>query len=433
MDGVPAGILAMTPSGTVTFTYDDSYRRAPGTTPLSLSMPKATRQHRQRAILPFIQGLLPDNERALGSLAASYQVSTRSPFAILEHVGHDVAGALQFVAPDGVSEDATADRSALTPMSDEEVASELNSVIDVYRSGRLLHGADRFRMSLAGAQPKLALVRLPDGSWARPDRGAPTTHILKPQQRFPRAPEDERFPDMTTVEMFSLAVARRAGLRTPSTHHWESPDGEIRALVLERYDRRLGEDGLVHRLHQEDFCQALAVPPEKKYQHRDGGPGVGAIGELLRNRLTATDRLSVARDFLALLTLNIALVNTDAHAKNYALLLTGDSVRLAPAYDVLSIAPYEAHDPADDPISFPMRIGETYRIKAMLPGGIAAEGERLGLEPDESRAIVDGVLARLPDALEAARQDIAGIAGGTAIADVTIRNLRAISPLHAGP
>lgn len=285
-------------------------------------------------------------------------------------------------------------------------------------------------MSLAGAQPKIALVRKPDGTWARQQRGAPTTHILKPEYRTPRTPEDERFHDLTTVEMFSLAVAHHAGLRTPRVRHWESPDGEVRALVVERYDRYVGGDGLVHRLHQEDLCQSLSVPPEKKYQHRDGGPGVGAVGELLRSRLTARDRLGVARDFLSLLTLNIALVNADAHAKNYALLLTGDSVRLAPAYDVLSIAPYETLDPAQDPLTFPMRIGETYRIHGMLPGVIAKEGERLGLEPDESRSIVEKVLRAIPGALESARQDVADVLGGTSIADTTIRNLRAISPLH---
>ncbi|GEL94508.1 HipA domain-containing protein [Cellulomonas composti] len=430
MDGDHAGTLTMSSSGALTFGYDDDYRFAPGATPLSLSMPKSTGRHRQRAVLPFVQGLLPDNPQALGSLASSYQVSARSPFALLEHVGHDVAGALQFVVPGETSEDAAADRSAVDTISDDEVAAALAEVIEVYRTGRPLRGGERLRISLAGAQPKIALVLTPDG-WARPRRGAPTTHILKPEYRTPRSLTDERFPNLVTVEMFSLAVARHAGLRVPNAFHWQAPDGDLRALVLERYDRFVGEDGLVHRAHQEDLCQAMSVPPEKKYQHHDGGPGVGSVAELLRSRLTARDRVRVARDFLSLLTLNIAMVNTDAHAKNYSLLLRGDGVELAPAYDVLSIAPYETQETAQHPLDFPMRVGDTYRISAILPGVIAAEGVRLGLGADESRAVVDRVLAAVPGALEAAREEVAGVPGGMQVADSTIRNLRAISPLHA--
>ncbi len=218
MDGDHAGTLTMSSSGALTFGYDDDYRFAPGATPLSLSMPKSTGRHRQRAVLPFVQGLLPDNPQALGSLASSYQVSARSPFALLEHVGHDVAGALQFVVPGETSEDAAADRSAVDTISDDEVAAALAEVIEVYRTGRPLRGGERLRISLAGAQPKIALVLTPDG-WARPRRGAPTTHILKPEYRTPRSLTDERFPNLVTVEMFSLAVAatRGSGCRTRST------------------------------------------------------------------------------------------------------------------------------------------------------------------------------------------------------------------------
>ncbi|WP_448060435.1 HipA domain-containing protein [Cellulomonas hominis] len=434
MDGTFAGELTMTGAGNVAFTYDDAYRRSPGATPLSLSMPKVTARHRQRAALAFIQGLLPDNERALASLATTYRVSARSPFAILEHIGGDVAGALQLLPPGHTSTDATADRTALEPISDDEVADDLAKVIDAYRTGAPLRGRGRMRISLAGAQPKIALVALPDGTWARPGPGAPTTHILKPEYTAAHTGADERFPGLTTVETFSLAVARHAGLRTPRATMWTSPDGQLQALVIERYDRHLGPDGVVHRDHQEDLCQALSVPPEKKYQHRDGGPGVGAVGELARQRLSVRDRIEVARDFLALLTLNIALVNTDAHAKNYSLLLAGDTVRLAPAYDVLSIAPYEKPGPDQgEPLTFPMRIGEDYRISGMHPEVIAGEGRRLGLTIEESRAIVDRVLDAVPGALEQARANVSQIPGGTAIADATIRNLRALSPLHPDP
>lgn len=203
--------------------------------------------------------------------------------------------------------------------------------------------------------------------------------------------------------------------------------------MLSRYDRQVGADGLVRRIHQEDLCQALMVPPSKKYQHRDGGPGVGAVAQLLRSSLTRRDRTEVARDFLALLTLNIAMVNTDAHAKNYSLILAGDRVELAPAYDVLSFAPYESFDPSMGPVELPMRIGGTYRVSEIFESTIAAEGVRLGLEAEESRAIVDRVIAAVPGALKAARQDVSGLSGSAQLIDTTVSNLRRLSPLHPDP
>ncbi|GAA1864789.1 HipA domain-containing protein [Myceligenerans crystallogenes] len=430
MDGLRAGAVVMTGAGALSFFYDDDYRSRPDTSPLSLSMPKAISRHKQRAVRPFLQGLLPDNDQALGAMAATHQVSARSPFAILQHVGHDVAGALQFIEPGGESEDAVADRKAVTPMSDEEVADDLRSVIDAYRTGRPVPAGGPLRMSLAGAQPKIALVRTADGAWARPQRGAPTTHILKPEYSTARYLADERFPDMTVVEMYSLAVTRHAGIPAPDARYWRSPDGDLRALVLERYDRHVGDDGLIHRDHQEDLCQALSVPPEKKYQHNDGGPGVGQIGELFGRAVAVGEVRQLATDFLALLTLNIALVNTDAHAKNYSLMLRGKSVSLAPAYDVLSIALYVDRDDPRSPLYFPMRIGNTYALRGIIPSAIAAEGVRLGLPGDEARDVVDSVLARVPAALELAREDVAEVPDGKAIADRIMTNLRKISPLY---
>ncbi|NNH05503.1 HipA N-terminal domain-containing protein [Cellulomonas fimi] len=112
LEGVLAGTLSMSSGGTLSFEYDEDYRSGPDPTPLSLSMPLATRRHKQRAVLPFVQGLLPDNVQALEAMARTFQVSARSPFALLEHIGHDVAGALQLVRPGEPSEDAAADRSS---------------------------------------------------------------------------------------------------------------------------------------------------------------------------------------------------------------------------------------------------------------------------------------------------------------------------------
>lgn len=135
MDGERAGTVTMTGAGALTFAYDDEYRTTPDAVPLSLSMPKARARHKNSALLPFLQGLLPDNDQALEAVAATYQVSAASPFAILQHTGHDVAGALQFVAPGSESEDAVADRTVVEPISDDEVAADLRSIMGAYRNG----------------------------------------------------------------------------------------------------------------------------------------------------------------------------------------------------------------------------------------------------------------------------------------------------------
>lgn len=361
-------------------------------------------------------------------MARRFQVSPRSPFALLEHMGHDVAGALQFVRPGDESEDARADRSALTPGDDDAIADELRETIRAYRTGRSpahVWG----RISLAGAQPKIALVRSPDGSWLAPGQGVPTTHILKPQLTL----ADERYPDLTVVEAFGLSLARHVGLRAPTWTMWSSPDGRVRALVVERYDRRLDENGAVRRLHQEDLCQALAVSPARKYQHQEGGPGVGQIGRLIRLGLGARDRGKVAADLLAAITLNVAFVNTDAHAKNYSLMLSGSNVALSPVYDVSSFALYTDTD--EPPLHFPMSIGGEFQIRGILPGAVIDEGVRLGLARDDAAEVVRGVLERLPEAFELARDELVPLPDGARVVDVVRAQLPAVSPLyrsHAG-
>lgn len=208
MDGTPAGTMTLTGSGNLTFTYDEDYRRDPAATPLSLSMPKATARHRQRAVLPFITGLLPDNEQALGSLAATYQVSATSPFAILEHVGGDVAGALQILPPGQPSTDQVADRSASEPIGDDEVARDLAQVIDAYRTGRPLHGRERLRMLVANpisaAAVPVEFLLSPWGAvgqWFPP--GAAAT-LLRELSYFPGA--DTTFPWLVLCGWAALGV-----------------------------------------------------------------------------------------------------------------------------------------------------------------------------------------------------------------------------------
>lgn len=378
MDGTLIGSVTMTAGGSLSFAYSDEYISTSTPTPLSLSMPLSRKKYGNRIIMPFLQGLLPDNPLALESMAARYGVSPSSPFALLEYVGHDVAGALQFLRPGQISEDANADRTALTPISEDALTQLLKNAIAVYSNGARSSGA--YRMSLAGAQAKFGATTAPDGSWAIPDRGAPSTVIFKPQYADAGA-----FPDSDIVELFCQHVLAAAGIPAANTTWWSSPDGSVHAIVSQRFDRQHVDDGTFRRLHQEDFCQALSVPPSKKYQRQDGGPGIGQIGNLLKSQLQPQQSIDVATRFLEALTANIALLNTDAHAKNYALMLEGANVHLAPMYDVVSIGAFLTPD--DHPL-FSMRINGTYDLEHVFPESLVKEGLRLGLAAEQAQTIV---------------------------------------------
>jgi serine/threonine-protein kinase HipA len=206
---------------------------------------------------------------------------------------------------------------------------------------------DHGQFSLAGAQPKTALLQR-DGRWGVPAGRTPTTHILKPPTTA--------FDGHAENEHFCLALARRLGL--PATRsELHRFDGEP-AIVVTRFDR-IEQRGQLLRVHQEDLCQALAVPPVRKYQS-DGGPGPLAIIEVLRTHSSAPSR--DVDTFIDALAFNWLVAGTDAHAKNYALLSgRGGRVRLAPLYDLGSALPYPAL--RQDKLAMAMKIGNTYRLR----------------------------------------------------------------------
>ncbi|MGC5254972.1 HipA domain-containing protein [Gordonia sp. DT218] len=180
---------------------------------------------------------------------------------------------------------------------------------------------------LLGRNPR-SLLRTSDGDWATTDGGTPTTHILKP------VAGDYRRIDI--VEHMTMRAAEMMGLSVASTS-LDSFDG-VRTFVATRYDREY-VDGLWRRLHQEDLGQSLAVPPAKKYQRLDGGPGVADVARLFRGLSRPRDRSSAAWAFYQGLMFNTVLECTDAHIKNYAVMLSGNAVTLAPLYDLATFAP----------------------------------------------------------------------------------------------
>lgn len=357
-------------------TYADDWRYARGAYPLSLSMSLAGAEHGARVVEPFLWGLLPDNELILQRWGQRFQVSPRNAFALLEQVGNDCAGAVRLLRPD--AERAQDDGVAwLDERAVAERLRDLNADVSAWR-----READEGQFSLAGAQPKIALAR--EGArWGIPRGRTPTTHILKPGI----AGRDGQAQN----EHFCMALAAALGLAVAKSEVTRFEDQVV--IVIERYDRTR-RDGVVLRVHQEDACQALGVHPANKYEN-EGGPGARAIVELLRDH--SGHMHEDVNAFVDALIFNWLIAGTDAHAKNYSLLIGVEgSVRLAPLYDVASLLPYPDFNPHKTKLA--MRIGGKYRLRDIDRHAWDEQAAQLRVDSDELRTRIVDMARALPDA-----------------------------------
>jgi serine/threonine-protein kinase HipA len=321
--------------GQMRFAYDADYVAAGGA-PLSCSLPLGDREH-DREAQAFFANLLPEGE-ARTLVARRLGVSAGNDFGLLYAIGGDCAGAVTLLPP-GASPDDLPVRAEVRWLDEPALAAALD---ELPRRPLLADPDEGIRLSLAGAQDKLPVV-VRDGRIGIPLGRTPSTHIVK----TPIA----RFDDTVANEALCLDLARALGLTAASAEVRQADGREF--LLVERYDRRHAPDGHVDRIHQEDLCQALAIPPQLKYES-EGGPGLADCFGVLSDSSTepATDRLAL----VDAVTLNFLLGNHDAHGKNFSLLLDGAGVRLAPLYDLVSTAVYPGLDR-----KMAMAIGGEYR------------------------------------------------------------------------
>jgi len=347
LNGQAMGQVTRAKGGRLGFDYAEAWlTQGPGT-PLSLSMPLTSARHGHKPIAAFMWGLLPDNELILQRWGQEHKVSPKDPFALLAAVGEDCPGALQFATPDRLAK--IVESGDVQWIDEADIASRISQLRqDAGSAGRM--ASDTGQFSLAGAQPKTAYYRK-GNKWGIPNGRIPTTHILKPP-----LPD---FDGHTENEHFCLQLANKVGL--PSAKSEIVRFASETAIVIERYDRRWVGERLV-RVHQEDMCQALAVDPASKYQAQ-GGPGIPAI---MNQVLSASSQPSAdRRNFMRAVAFNFIIGGTDAHAKNYSVLLGPQgSVRFAPLYDTASILPYE---PDIRRLKFPMKIGTHYNLDEIRP------------------------------------------------------------------
>lgn len=357
---------------------------------LSAALPVAAKPYRdskpgtpkpRRAVEFWAEGLLPEGEtRTL--LERRFDIRRGDTIGLLAAIGADCAGAVSFVTDTGSgnSRDLHSPASGVPqPLSEQQ----LSEAVEALPSAPLGVG-DRVRVSLGGLQAKLLLVRTTRG-WTQPVDGQPSTHILKPD------PKDLNRPGLVAAEALTLRAAAQAGL--PAAQVELVTVGGRLAVIVERYDRHRTGDRTVARIHQEDGCQALGLNPAyaKYQQSADAPPSYSDLAGLLRTHAVDVDTELVA--LAQQMILGWAVGNTDGHARNFSLLLTGGTARLAPAYDVAPTHLFTAGTDSG------LWIDGQPRLHWITRAHVLREMNRWGIEPTTARQVLESTLTALADAL----------------------------------
>jgi serine/threonine-protein kinase HipA len=391
------GRLVQDDGGQMVFDYADGWLTSGRAAPLSQSLPLRAKRFRNKECRGYFAGVLPEESKR-EIIARNLGISARNDYAMLERIGGECAGAVTFM-PAG--QPLPAREPGYRKLSQEELV----AIIRELPLRPLLAGEKGVRLSLAGAQDKVA-IRVDGREICLPLGNAASTHILKPAV--------ERFEGLVHNESFCMKLATAAGLPTAPVEIG-SVEG-LEYLLVERDDRyhRIGPDGaqLVERLHQEDFCQALGIVSEHKYQ-KEGGPTLKQCFGLVRSVSSAP--VLDLRHLLDAVIFNWLVGNNDAHGKNFSLLYTGIGTgrvetRLAPLYDIVSTVAYPELSG-----EMAMRIGDQYSSEGVTPKDFEklAEDAELGKPLVKRRVseLAEILLERLPliDARNPAAEKVASI------------------------
>jgi serine/threonine-protein kinase HipA len=310
--------------GKLSFCYTSDWLSDIHAQPLSHSLPLQEKVFDDNLARPFFSGLLPEG-RPRRLIAKEFHISLQNDFSLLDIIGGECAGAVSFIRPQEklLSPHLHDASKNIKWLSESEL---LHTLEELPHRPMLAGDGEGYRLSLAGAQDKLPVVY--DGHRiGLPLHGMPSSHILKPTIL--------EVNDSVTNEGFCMALAKLMQLQ-PANAIIEQVQG-VRFLLVERYDRVKNSDGILHRLHQEDFCQALGCVPEMKYQN-EGGPSLGQCFDFLRN--TTNPHAPQLLRFFDYVVFNTLIGNHDAHGKNFSLLYDGKVATLAPLYDALCTAVY---------------------------------------------------------------------------------------------
>lgn len=373
--------------------------------PLSSSLQLSEQPHKGTAVDAYFDNLLPDRPDTRQRLMDSLGADSIEPFDLLAIAGRDCVGAVQLLQ----SREELGSPSDINgvPLTDEEISLILKSA----SSSPLGASSDEeFRISVAGAQDKTALLRHND-QWMRPLGSTPTTHIIKPPIEMGRW-SDIQLHDSVENEWVCLELCREFGLSAAEAEI--TTFAETKALVVTRFDRRWREGGIL-RIPQEDACQSYGVPSAKKYESK-GGPG---IPEIMERLLAARDPEQDRYMFFRAVIFYWLLAATDGHAKNFSFfLLRHGRLRLTPLYDVLSVYPVVARGELSlQKIKMAMAVKGTmnrkYRWRDIFPRHWLTTAESCGFPQNkaqeilegfasETEKVIEGVASRLPPGFPAA-------------------------------
>lgn len=384
------GVLQKQSSGAVSFQYDPEWLGFKNALPVSLSLPLRERTFSGAAVQAVFENLLPDNDAIRRMVAEKTGATGTDAYSLLSSIGRDCVGALQFL-PEGKMPEPAGDTNGRAVSK-----KQIGDIIDGLSRNPLGMGDDDdFRISIAGAQEKTALLKL-KGKWLVPHGASATTHILKPA--IGKLPRGMDLSDSVENEHFCMKFASFCGLDAASTEIAEF--GGHKVLVVERFDRLWTEKGKLLRLPQEDCCQALSIPPSQKYEP-DGGAGMAQIMALLQaSNEPEKDRLT----FMKAQILFWLLGATDGHAKNFSLyLLPEGRFRLTPLYDIMSAQPYlDRKQLTHNKMKLAMAVGKNrhYPIKTIQPRHFIETGKACGLSEKVMNDLLEELRAVLPKAID---------------------------------
>lgn len=383
LNTAPIGELKKSPSGEISFKYEQEWLQVGFA--ISQSMPLQEEAYKGEIVSRYFENLLPDNDEIKKIVATKFGAESTKSFDLLSVIGKDCVGALSFVPKDQAVEQKL--QMDYSKISDAEIAKKLRSLGSTSPLG--MEQEEDFRISIAGAQEKTALLKI-NGKWHEPHGLTPTTHIFK--SCIGALGVDINFQDSIDNEWASLFLLKLFGLN--SCHAEIAQFEDQRVLVVERFDRRWrdykGEKVLI-RIPQEDFCQALGISPYKKYQS-EGGPGIIDIAKFLLASKNLEDRLNF---FKSIIVFDL-LFATDGHAKNFSIFLEKDGFKLTPFYDVMS--GYFFHKREKKPLEklkLAMKVGNSghYNFRKILKRHYAESAKLAGISDEQFEQLMDELKA----------------------------------------
>lgn len=393
MNNRRVGTLSREASGAIGFSYHDDWLGWEHALPVSLSLPLRETPYRGEPVAAVFENLLPDSDRLRRLVAEKVGARGTDAYSMLTKIGHDCVGALQFISGDDDAPDATGKLEG-EPVDEATIEKILKGLSQAPLG---LSSDDAFRISVAGAQEKTALL-WHDGQWIKPHGTTPTTHLIKTQ--IGELPGGIDLSDSVENEYYCLKLTEAFGL--PVNTATIETFGDTKALAIERFDRRWTKDGRLLRLPQEDCCQALSVPPTLKYQN-EGGPGMVDVLDLLKGSDTPMEDQEV---FLKAQLVFWLIGATDGHAKNFSVFLSpGGSYRMTPLYDIVTAQPaLNARQIERKQMKMAMSVGNSrhYRFDQIHGRHFVQTTMRAGLSKKRAISIIEDIEAKVPEALEMA-------------------------------